>query len=159
MHIIISDSTTLIILAKTDRLYLLSNLFEKVYIPQAVFDEINCKQDKVSQRLHDAKFIELNQVTNQNLLSEIANYNIDKGESEAITLALELHEKLLIDERKGRIVAKEKGVFIIGLLGILRENYQSNLISYDELIEILDDFKAKKLRLSQALERVFLDSL
>jgi len=74
MDIIVSDSTALIILAKTDRLYLLSNLFEKVYIPQVVFDEINCKQDKVNQRFNDAKFIELKQVTNQILLNEISNF-------------------------------------------------------------------------------------
>jgi predicted nucleic acid-binding protein len=40
MNIVISDTTALIILAKSDKLELLSNLFEKVFIPKAVDDEL-----------------------------------------------------------------------------------------------------------------------
>ncbi len=48
MNIVISDTTALIILAKSDKLELISNLFEKVFIPQAVKDELDFKDDIVS---------------------------------------------------------------------------------------------------------------
>lgn len=38
--IVISDTTALIVFAKSDTLFLLSNLFKKVYIPKAVYDEL-----------------------------------------------------------------------------------------------------------------------
>ncbi len=159
MQIIISDSTALIILAKTDKLFLLSNLFAKIYIPEAVFDEVNFKNDIVKDRLNQTKFIEVKKITDRTIFDKISAYNIDKGEIEAITLAIELNENLLIDERKGRIVAKENGVLIIGLLGILRNNYKLNFINLDELKNIFNEFKDKKLRISNRLEKIFLESL
>jgi len=81
------------------------------------------------------------------------------GETEAITLALELDLRLIIDEKTGRKIAKEKGVKIIGLLGILEANFRLNLISYRELLYILDDFKRADYRLSSKLEKEFLESL
>lgn len=45
---------------------------------------------------------------------------VDSGEAEAIQLARELHaDWLLIDERKGRRLATQEGVPVIGLLGVL----------------------------------------
>ncbi|MGD1085581.1 MAG: DUF3368 domain-containing protein, partial [Verrucomicrobiota bacterium] len=45
---------------------------------------------------------------------------VDAGEAEAIELALELHaDRLLIDERRGRKLAIQEGVAVIGLLGVV----------------------------------------
>lgn len=41
MNIVISDTTALIILAKSDTLTLLSNIFKSIYIPQAVQIELS----------------------------------------------------------------------------------------------------------------------
>ncbi len=45
---------------------------------------------------------------------------MDSGEAEAIALARELHaDRLLIDERKGRKLAEQEGIPVIGLLGVV----------------------------------------
>jgi len=45
---------------------------------------------------------------------------LDKGEATAISLAAEhKHSLLIIDEIKGRNVAKEMGISVIGSLGVL----------------------------------------
>lgn len=45
---------------------------------------------------------------------------VDAGEAEAIELAKELHaDRLLIDERKGRRLAVQEGVAVIGLVGVV----------------------------------------
>ena len=45
---------------------------------------------------------------------------LDVGEAEAIALAIEIQaDLLLLDERRGRVVAKELGLAVTGLLGVL----------------------------------------
>jgi uncharacterized protein len=46
--------------------------------------------------------------------------SVDRGEAEAIALAEELHaDHLLIDERKGRRLAQQQRVPVVGLLGVV----------------------------------------
>lgn len=54
---------------------------------------------------------------------------LDSGEAESIVLALEVKASyLLMDEKKGRAIAKKEGIKIIGLLGILILARQNGLI-------------------------------
>jgi predicted nucleic acid-binding protein len=159
MKIVISDTTALIILAKTNHLNLLTNLIDKVYVPKAVMEEIRYKNDIVKVLIENSDFIEVQEISNQKIWDDIKKTNLDLGETEAIALALELDLRLIIDEKTGRKIAQEKGVKIIGLLGILEANFRLNLISYRELLYILDDFKRANYRLSSKLEKEFLESL
>ena len=157
--VIISDTTALIILAKTNHLELLTNLIDKVYIPTAVMEEIGYKNDEVKYIIEQAKFIEVKKITNQSILKEVKLSNLDRGEVEAISLALENDLSLIIDERLGRRYAESQGVKIIGLLGILKANLVKEYISYVDLLYILNEFKGVKFRISARLEENFLRSL
>ena len=95
--IIISDTTALIILSKTNHLELLTNLIDKIYIPNAVMEEISYKNDKVKYLIKNSSFIEVKKITNQDILKEVESNNLDRGETEAISLALEEDYQLLID--------------------------------------------------------------
>ena len=164
MKLIISDTTALIILAKINHLDLLTNIIDKVYVPKAVMREIQYKNDMVKVLIESSDFIEVQEINNQEInnqeiLSDIQATNLDLGETEAITLALEMDLRLIIDEKTGRKIAKQKGVKIIGLLGILETNFRLDLISYKELMYILEDFKRVNYRLSSVLERAFLENL
>ena len=60
---------------------------------------------------------------------------LDRGESEAISLAHDLKaEKLLIDEKRGRKVAKEMGFEIAGTLAVLQEAAVRELIDIDQAV-------------------------
>lgn len=159
MKIIISDTTALIILAKTNHLDLLTNFIDRVYIPKAVMNEIQYKNDIVKVLIENSDFIETKEVSNQEILSDIEKTNLDLGETEAIALALELGLRLIIDEKTGRKIASQKGVKIIGLLGILEANFRLEFISYRELLYILEDFKNVDYRLNIRLEKAFLEGL
>jgi len=159
MNIVISDTTALIILAKSDKLELLSNLFEKVFIPQAVEDELNFKDDIVRYRVEKFDKIKVKNISDTKILKRIKKLNIDKGEIEAITLAIELDLKLIIDERKGRMIAINQGLDVVGVLGILVENYKRNHISFEEAHYYFNLFKKSGLRVSNKLEEIILQKL
>lgn len=55
---------------------------------------------------------------------------LDLGEAESITLAVEEKAKyLIIDEYKGRAIADAYGVKIVGILGVLIQAKQQGVIS------------------------------
>lgn len=159
MNIVISDTTALIILAKSDKLDLLSNLFQEVFIPLAVKDELNFKDDVVKYRIDKFDKISVKNITDTKILNRIKKLNIDAGEVEAISLALELDLKLIIDERKGRQIAMNQGLNVIGVLGILVENYRLNHISFEEAHYFFNLFKQNGLRVSTTLEKVVFQKL
>jgi len=158
MQSIVSDATTLIILGKLNRYDLLKNIFNKIYIPQAVMYEVSKKLDGVYELLLEDKLFETKKIADKTLLSLLDGI-LDKGESEAIVLAKELQMILLIDEKKGRAIAKEMGLDIIGLLGILILNVKKEKISKNAAIEVLEDIKRLKFRVSTKLEEHFIEIL
>jgi len=159
MNSAISDTTALIILAKADKLELLSNLFEKILVPQAVEDELNFKDDIVKYRVEKFDKIAVKHISNAGILRRIKKLNIDQGEIEAIALAVELDLKLIIDERKGRMIAMNQGLDVVGVLGILVENYKKQYISFEEAHYFFNLFKKNGLRVSSKLEKIILQKL
>jgi predicted nucleic acid-binding protein len=124
--IVVSDTSPLSYLHLIGRLELLRLLYGKVVIPPAVDKEI-----RSAERLHeklDRSFIEVVGPRDKEKVTELLS-EIDRGESEAIVLALELGaDLLLIDEATGRDVAARLGLRRIGLLGIFLEAKRRNII-------------------------------
>jgi predicted nucleic acid-binding protein len=84
--------------------------------------------------------------------------SLDRGEAEAITLALETRpDFLLMDERKGRRLAEERGLAVIGALGVLLEASRRGLV--DQPLHVLDQLKAAGFRASGRLVDEFVARL
>ena len=67
----------------------------------------------------EARWLRVEEVTDQ-ALAQVLQRDLDKGEAEAIVLALQTRaERVLLDEREGRKVAKSLGLKATGVLGIL----------------------------------------
>ena len=111
--IVVSDTSPLTALLTIGEADLLPKLFTEVVIPRAVRDELLRSHASLPawvriELVHDA--------SETVRLSEV----VDAGEAEAIELAKELKaDWLLIDERKGRRLAIQEGLRVIGLLGVL----------------------------------------
>jgi len=149
--IVVSDSTTLIILANQQRFDLLHKLFAVVYVPSAVWDEIHIKGE-----VQLPAFIQRHALAESDDLIALA-YLLDQGESEAIMLAKTLSLPLIIDETRGRNIASQMGIRIVGLLGILYLNIKHEHLSQDEALAFLTAVRNDGFRISQALiDQMFL---
>lgn len=121
--IIISDTSPLSNLALVDCLFLLKEIYKTVVIPQAVADELSNAEGEDPRIIAvlSLDWVEVRPSTNLQLIAELRkDYLLDRGEAEAIALALEINaDELLIDERLGRREATRRGLSITGVLGIL----------------------------------------
>lgn len=79
------------------------------------------------------------QIAKQDQYFELA-INLGKGEASSITLALEFDKSvLIIDERKGRKVAEEMKIEIIGSLGVLIKAKEKGAIeSVRDILNLID---------------------
>ncbi|MBD2438668.1 DUF3368 domain-containing protein [Nostoc sp. FACHB-110] len=130
--IVISDTSAITNLAAIDQLRLLPLLYEQVIIPEAVYRELVDIDPPVpgTVEVQTATWLEVKLIANREFVERLqSEVRLDPGESEAITLSLELQaDLLLIDERRGRAEADRLGIKITGLLGILVEAKRKNLI-------------------------------
>jgi len=141
--IVVSNTSPIINLAVIGQLDLLRQLYGKVVVPQAVHDEIVIEGvgQAGAEEVEKLGWIKVEPVTNRPMVTSLAS-DLDIGEAEAIVLAVEVEaELLLIDERKGRMIASRLGVKHIGLLGVLVQAKHEGLIS--EVGPVMERLKVK----------------
>jgi len=131
--IVVSDTSPILNLWAVNRLDLLRQLYRELFIPPEVGAEL--QRNGVDYR--GQEWLVLKEPTNRALINELS-LRLDPGEAEAIAIALELHaDRILIDERRARRVASEFNLRPLGLLGVLAEAKQRELLQ--ECKSVLDD--------------------
>jgi predicted nucleic acid-binding protein len=111
--IVVSDTSPLTALLTVEQAELLLQLFGEVVIPEAVYTELLRCHSNLPSWLRVQALREPTQALTY-------ASSVDRGEAEAIALAHELKaDLLLMDERKGRRLAREHGVPVMGLLGVI----------------------------------------
>ncbi len=141
--IVVSDTSPVINHAIVGKLDLLRQLYSRVVIPCAVYDEVAVKgkgQPGASE-VQSSGWIDVQAPADQAAVT-VLELEVDPGEAEAIALAIELQaDLLLMDERKGRVIAARVGLQTIGLLAVLIEAKRQGLLV--AVKPILDDLIAK----------------
>ena len=150
---IVSDSTALIVLFDLDRVELLENLFEVVYITPIVLEEISVKYPLVLP-----SFIKVEKLKDNELFNSLKML-LDLGESESIALAKEKNLSIIIDEKKGRKIAKEMGLKVIGLLGIVYLNAKKGFLTKSEASEFIKSAIEHGYRISKKMVNDVLEEL
>jgi predicted nucleic acid-binding protein len=129
--IVVSNTTPLIGLATIQRFDLLQQLFGKIYIPQAVYDEAvtaGREEGGAKQEVSAARWIET-VIVKDRLAVEVLLDELDVGEAETIVLAREMKaDWVLMDEKKGRRKATELSLNKIGTVGILLKAKQQGML-------------------------------
>ncbi|MCP5054601.1 MAG: DUF3368 domain-containing protein [bacterium] len=124
---VIFDTGPIISLSVIHQLELLTHLFKEVYIPHAVWEELN-KSEFFNDYPAIGTFFKnrVKHITSFNELILITDY----GESESMLLYKELKANfLVIDDRKARLIAEELNIDCIGTLAILIKAKEKGLIT------------------------------
>ncbi|MBP0010964.1 MULTISPECIES: DUF3368 domain-containing protein [unclassified Roseofilum] len=128
--IVVSDTSPITSLAAIGQLNLLQQIYGTIIIPEAVDREMTDVGYPVPgmAEVQTLSWIRTEPVKNKDLVSQFQT-ELDRGESEAIALAIELNANLLIiDENPGRKVSTEFNLEFIGILGVLLIAKQEGLI-------------------------------
>jgi len=153
--IVVSDTTPIISLIKMGQLGILKELFGTVQIPEAVYHELtgNILFKDEGEQVISSEFIQCVTLDDKHSVDLLRrSTNLDAGESEAIILADSISDSiLLIDEEKGRRVARNMGLSITGTIGVLVAAYEEGFVSSDDIGVCINIIRNSKLRISENL--------
>lgn len=161
--IVVSDTTPLITLLKVQHLDLLEKYFGEVQIPIAVYNELVCDsrfKNEAEQIIH-CPFIKVVDTMNTKSVDLLRRATgLDLGESEAIILTDEIHaDLLLMDEARGRDVAEQMGLRIMGTIGLLMASYQSGIISADDIKKCIEIIRSSSRHIGEKYLQMLLDKI
>jgi uncharacterized protein len=147
--IVVSDTSAITSLLQIGRSRILVEIYEHVFIPVAVRQELQQSHPMLPEYLKFEAVRDRQAV--ERLLAEI-----DLGEDEAIVLAKELEaDDLLMDEAEGRRIAMREGVHVIGLLGVLLEAKNRSLIQ--SVRDVTNELEVKAgFRVSSRVKEIIL---
>ena len=140
----VSNTSPLLNLAIIGRLELARAQFGSVVVPPAVAGEFRLEEGRPGssalRRAVEDGWIAVEEPSDDPLIRTLRQ-DLDRGESEAITLAVEKEAGLiLLDEREGRRRARNVGLEVTGALGILaRADRQGELDSLSGALDRLED--------------------
>lgn len=147
-RVIISDTTILIAFEKINSIELLEMLYEEIVVTPEVKEEFG-------ESLPN--WIKVQEVSDNDKM-RLLELELDLGESSAIALALE-HPKslLIIDEKKGRKIAKAMGIDVTGTLGILVKAKKKGVL--EKVKPVLDKLESVNFRISPSLRALVLNQV
>ena len=149
--IVVSDTTPLISLMKVSLLNVLYDLFGEIFIPAAVYTELTSNENFSSEaaEIESNSFIRVVTIDNPKIVEVLQKASgLDLGESEAIAYADDIKaDFLLMDEIRGRRVARSMGLQIMGTIGVLLAAYNDGILSKTEVEDALDNLKKANRRI------------
>jgi len=133
--IVIADTTPLNYLVLIDRAAILPQLYGRVLIPPAVWQEFQRPETPESVRAWLAQRPVWLEIRPTERSPEPALANLGAGEREAIVLAEELRaDRLILDDQAARRVAMRRKLTVIGTLGVLVEAAERGLVDLPDAI-------------------------
>lgn len=152
----VSDSSPLIGLSIVGHLELLREFYGEVWIPPAVQREVVADErsragSRETAAALAAGWLRVVAPTDLQLVEQMRS-NLDPGESEAIALVLtNAVAALVIDEEKGRQIARDHNINVIGTVGVLIRAAREGRLS--SLQDDLDLLRQNRFRISNHLYR------
>ena len=138
---IISDTSCFIILSKIEKLDLLKSVYGVITTTSDIVEEFG-------EKLPDWVIVEdVSDKSRQRILE----LQIDRGESSAIALALEIQNStLILDDFKARKIAQQLGISFTGTIGVIIKAKLNGIIP--SIKPYLEKIKETNFRISAEIE-------
>lgn len=152
--IVVSDTTPVNYLVLIDQVHLLKELYVRLVLPRAVYEEMRREGTPEKVRAWAASLPEWAEL--RAAASTDPALKLGAGEREAIALAEELAaDLLLIDDRKARREARRRGLSVTGTLAVLAAAAERGLVDLPEAIAALRQttFRAPSELLAEIVRR------
>lgn len=137
----VSNSGPLIHLAQIKRFNLLS-VFNKIFIPQAVYDEVCIAGKPGNIELNSAGFIAVCDISTTDIesINKHLDVILDEGETHALALCKKLRKEIfLTDDLDAREAGTSLGLEVHGSIGVIARAYKHGLIDSTKAKTALDD--------------------
>lgn len=143
--VIISDTSCFIILKNIGELSLLEKMYKQIITTPEIVLEFGEELPNWVQIIS----------VNDKLRQQLLEIQIDKGESSAIALALEIPNSVLIlDDNKARKIAKQLGLTFTGTMGVFVRAKLNGIIP--SIRPILEKIRKTDFRLLEDIEKAAL---
>ena len=145
--IVVSNTSPLNYMVLIGAANLLADLFGEIYVPPQVIDELGDADSPAAVR----NWVQTPPpwLVVRPASRAAPNWKLHVAEANAIALAKEMGaDRLLIDERRGREVARREGLRVTGVLGLLDEADDKKLL---DLPRALTALKATSFRVAEEL--------
>jgi len=153
--IVVSDTSPLNYLVLIHAIDVLPKLFGEIHVPPDVMHELQHPRTPIAVSTWATSPPGWLLISAPHTMLQAAT-TLDPGEAQALALAKELNAAaVLIDEKKGRRVAKEQGLATIGTITVLELAAQRNLLNLRTAFDSLQrtSFQITKSYLDEALKR------
>ncbi|MEL7678649.1 DUF3368 domain-containing protein [Elizabethkingia meningoseptica] len=146
MHrVIISDTSCLIILSKIGELDLLKKVYKNIVTTTDIASEFG---EKLPEWIGILKVTDLRK-------QQILELQLDKGESSAIALAIEIpNSTVVLDDFKARRIATQLGINFTGTIGIIVKAKLNGVIP--SIKPFLEKIEKTNFRISNELKTIAL---
>lgn len=140
MQKIIVNSTPLIVLGNIGYLWILKEMYGKIIIPRAVYDEVTVHNDVASNLLKSERWIKVDDSV-VGADRKMYRARLHAGEVEVMILAQEqAADMVIIDDNEAKKTAKYLGLNVTGTLGVLMTARKKDMISsLEEVLEKLEN--------------------
>lgn len=144
MIVVVADTSPLNYLIQISCDHILPALYERVHVPAAVVDELRHPRTVAAVRAWLARVPSWLVVERVQEAADPGLARLDEGERQAIQLAQRAHADLvLMDERLGVRIARERGLAVTGTLGVLMQAARRGLVDIERSLSDLQttDFR------------------
>lgn len=156
MRKVIVNSTPLIVLCGIGRLFILRDLYQEIWIPEAVYQEVMVKEDAVCMQVQMAKeWIHVGKIHDYKE-KKMYKAKLHDGEVEVMILAQEQDADLVVlDDNAAKKTAKYLGLTVTGTLGTLLKAKRQGII--DEIRPLLSEMRQNGFYVGADVESIVLE--
>jgi predicted nucleic acid-binding protein len=158
--IVVSDCDILSMFGKVGAVKHLKRLFEEIYIPPAVYEEL-CRAkeigfDFVDELLENIKILNLSEDEYSEFVRLMdAEEYLHSGELQGIVLCEHRNGVLLTNDRRAKNFCKRNNIVYFDVKGILRAFYKKKVLKEEEMRDLVKEIEEKDNTRIRGIEEVF----